>query len=185
MFRVLQQLGGPAWMDLDLSMAQLKTMFLLSHEAPTSVGHVAEALGIGLPAASHLVEKLVQSEIATRADDPADRRRTLIRLTSEGERIVERLRTGSDEHLRGWLGQLPRNELEALARGLELLAQVAEAEMIHPQGKSRQGCPILTLCQRTRSRRIDKSAASARDASTSSAQVLTIPRKRNTRFGQP
>ncbi len=41
----------PAWIDLDLTMAQIKGLFSLSEIGTSTVSDLAEALGVGRPAA--------------------------------------------------------------------------------------------------------------------------------------
>jgi DNA-binding MarR family transcriptional regulator len=49
---------------------------------------LARIMGIEVPTAFHLVLKLEQNGYVARAPDDADRRAQLLRLTSEGERIL-------------------------------------------------------------------------------------------------
>jgi len=115
------------WLKLELSMAQLKVLFTLAHEPLATVGRVAEAIGIGLPTASHLVERLVQAGLVERSENPADRRYTLVQLTLQGEQVVGRLRQGQRDHLCAWLLQLTSEECSMLQHGIQALARVAEA----------------------------------------------------------
>ncbi len=115
----------PDWLKLDLTMAQLKVLFTLVHEPLATVGKVAEASGIGLPTASHLIERLVQAELVERTENPADRRYTLVRLTQRGEQVVGRLRQGHRDQLRGWLLHLTAEERAGLQRGMQALACLA------------------------------------------------------------
>lgn len=117
------------WLDLDCSMAQLKTLFVIAQEAPAPIGRVAEVLQIGLPTASHLVERLVQDGMVARTNDPLDRRRTLASLTAQGAQLCARLRQGRAARLRSWLNQLEAEELALLARGLGALARVADLDV--------------------------------------------------------
>lgn len=126
--RALHRAGEPVWRDLDLTMAQMRTLFTLAREGPATIGQVAEAQGISLPTASHLVERLVQAGLVTREADPADRRRMVARLAPPGEELVRRLRQGGHEPLRGWLDQLSDDEVAALLHGLSALLRVAERE---------------------------------------------------------
>ena len=86
--RTLHAATAPVWMQLELSMAQLKTLFVLSDETAMPIGQVAETLGIGLPTASHLVDRLVQAGLAERSEDEQDRRRMLARLSPPGEALT-------------------------------------------------------------------------------------------------
>jgi DNA-binding MarR family transcriptional regulator len=124
--RALHAATEPTWLQLDLTMGQLKALFVLADEALT-VGGLAEALRIGKPAASILVERLVQLGLVTRAEDVADRRRTLVRLTPEGETLAARLRQGGQDSWRALLSRLDEADLAALLQGLQALARLVAA----------------------------------------------------------
>jgi len=72
------------------------------------------------------VEKLVRAGLVQRAEDPQDRRQTLVRLTQQGEDLIEHLSQDRLEQVRFWLNQLNEEELTALRVGLEALSRVAE-----------------------------------------------------------
>lgn len=127
--RALHELGAPAWYEVELSVAQLKALFTLVDGGPMPIGGVAARLGIGLPAASSLVDRLVDQELAKRREDPLDRRRTLAEPTAAGEGLAQRLRHGSREALRAWLERMERDDLEALVRGLGAMVTLARAPM--------------------------------------------------------
>jgi DNA-binding MarR family transcriptional regulator len=116
----------PLWLHLDLTMAQLKGLFVLA-DNPTTIGQVAAALAIGKPAASILVDRLVQLELAERIEDPLDRRRTIARLTASGQELAARLREGGRDRIRAWLERLSDEDLAALVQGLRALAAAATA----------------------------------------------------------
>ncbi|HEX9371350.1 MAG TPA: MarR family transcriptional regulator [Roseiflexaceae bacterium] len=130
--RVIGLSTAPVWMDLDLSMAQLKTLLALHTSGALPIGQIAETLGVGLPTASHLVDRLVQARLAVREEDPLDRRRTLAQLSPEGVELAERLREVRSELLRRWLTQMDDAGLAALCRGLEALDRVATSEIAKP-----------------------------------------------------
>ena len=119
----------PTWLQLDLTMAQLKGLLALADSAMT-IGQLAEALGSGKPTASILVERLVQLGLVERAEDPLDRRRTIARVTARGEELVARLRQGGRERLRTWLSRLGDDDLAALVQGLQALATAAAGEQV-------------------------------------------------------
>ena len=123
----------PIWLEIDLTMAQLKTLMVLRCEGQPTIGQVADALHISLPTASHLVDRLVHAGLAERAEDPADRRRMLTGLTPRGEELAGRLREGSQDQLRLWLSHLSREDLSALLQGLQALAKVSRG----PEAESR------------------------------------------------
>jgi DNA-binding MarR family transcriptional regulator len=130
--RALHRATITDWLDLDCSMAQLKTLFVIAREEPATIGRVAEVLQIGLPTASHLVDRLVQDGMVSRTNDTTDRRRTLASLTEQGAQLCARLRQGSAARLRSWIDQLDDEERAALARGLQAMACVAERDVGEP-----------------------------------------------------
>lgn len=124
--RVMQAASTPTWLELQLTMAQLKALFVLSHGA-RSVSEVGEALGTGKAAASLLIDRLVQHGLVVRTEDPGDRRRTLVNLTEEGEGAVRQLREGGRERYRDALERLGDDDLAALSQGILALAEAIDA----------------------------------------------------------
>jgi MarR family transcriptional regulator, organic hydroperoxide resistance regulator len=113
------------WLHLDLTTAQVKTLFVLADREPETIGQAAEMLGITLPTASHLVDKLVRAGFVERYEDPADRRRTLARPTVRGTDLIRSLHEFSASYLRSCIGQMSEPDLAALAQGLHGLAVAA------------------------------------------------------------
>ncbi len=129
LLQTLHMRGIRCWDRLELTtIPQLRTLFVLTDAGPMSIGGVAARLGVRLPAASSLVDRLVDHGLAHRREDVSDRRRTLAYASEEGRNLVERLRQGSRETLRAWLEKLAPADLEALVRGLDALVQVSAAD---------------------------------------------------------
>lgn len=124
--KALHEHGAPAWYQVELSVAQLKALFTLIDGGTMPIGGVAARLRIGLPAASSLVDRLVDQGLADRREDRLDRRRTLAAATPAGEALAERLRGGSREALRTWLEQMDPDDLRALVQGLRAIVRLAD-----------------------------------------------------------
>ena len=110
----------PAWVDLQLTLPQLRTVFLIAHNQTSSVVQISQQLGIGEPTASHLIDKLVRAGLVQRSDDPQDRRRAQVQLSSAGENLIENL-LGWEDFLGGWLNQVSTEDLSMLRRGLSAI----------------------------------------------------------------
>jgi DNA-binding MarR family transcriptional regulator len=85
-------------------------------ERPT-VSRLAELLGIGKQGASRLADDMVSLGYLERTDDPADRRRTHLRLSATGERGRTRALAEShaiEDELRGRFGDTQLRHLRAL-----------------------------------------------------------------------
>lgn len=121
----------PAWLSLDLTLGQLRALFVLYHGGPTPVGQLGSALGLGKPAASLLVDTLVQRGLVERHEDPTDRRRTLTQLSPSAQTLMAEQLTGSRDRFAGWLRQLALDDLTSLARGLRALSSIASDRQLH------------------------------------------------------
>lgn len=123
-FQAVSAATAPAWMDLELTMSQMKGLRTLAYHGPATVSGIADALKISLPTASQLVDRLVQAGLAERAEDPNDRRRILVRLSKRGQQLHDRLSQGPRQ-FRFWLQRMNVEDLEALHRGYVALARIA------------------------------------------------------------
>ena len=115
------------WLELKLTVPQLRALFIIAHGKSSSVAHIAEHLGVGEPTASHLVGKLVEAGLAERAEDPQDRRRMCVRLAPGGEQLIEKL-LGWEDLLGGWLYRLPKEDLSRLRQGLRSIVDEIRAQ---------------------------------------------------------
>src|SRR2546429_6375008 len=104
-------------MEIDLTIAQLRTLLVLAEEGPLVIGQIAQRLGIGLSTGGHLVDRLVQAGLAESTEDVEDRRRTLARLTPKGEELPTRPPTG----LQHPQGSLPEEDQDDPASFLQSL----------------------------------------------------------------
>ncbi len=127
-FQATSALTAPAWIDLELTMSQVKGLRTLAHHTPATITQIADVLKISQPTASQLVDRLVQGGLAQRTEDPTDRRRMLVRLSKKGQQLHERLRGVWRTRFRNWLQRMNTDELEALHRGYDALARIVSAE---------------------------------------------------------
>ena len=134
-------------LHLDLSMAQLKTLALVAEEPAGTIGQVASVLGITLPTASHLVDKLVRSGLVERHDDPLDRRRAVVQPSIGGTALIASLRSVNEAFLRACLTQMTAADRAALLQGLNALAGAAftvnDGEAVTPKPALREASASL------------------------------------------
>ncbi len=114
------------WSRLDITMGQLKALLVLACcETPLTVSAISDQLGLSRPAGSTLVDHLVHMKLVDRREDATDRRRTNVQLTMDGEQLTSRLQQGGQDMIRACLQFLSDEDLEALARGTNALAEAA------------------------------------------------------------
>lgn len=72
------------------SLGQMKVIACLHHNGRLPVKDVAAALGVTMPTASELIDKLVDDGLLRREVNPADRRQVLVALTPAAEEVGRR-----------------------------------------------------------------------------------------------
>lgn len=120
----LDRLGE--WQDLDLTIPQAKTLFLLEREGPQRMGSIAGALGIAVSATTTVVDRLVDRGLATRLSDPKDRRVVICELTAQGRQAADGFWMIGHERLRALVDHLQAEQLTGLVRAFE---QLCDAEV--------------------------------------------------------
>lgn len=121
------------WTDHGLSLAQIRLLLALAHSAPATIGQLGDQLRIGQSAASLLVDRLVQSQLAERTDDPADRRRALVRLTEAGEAALGRQRAGQ-QRMHAILNDMDDMHLTMFIETFTAILSLAEREGLFAEG---------------------------------------------------
>jgi DNA-binding MarR family transcriptional regulator len=119
--RLLSVSDAQAWMGLDITMPQFKTMLLLWYMQRARVGVLAEQLGVHASNVAGILDRLVEAGFVCREDDAADRRLVVSRLTPKGEATLANLYGNRVVHLRTRLDRLSDEELQDLRSGLETL----------------------------------------------------------------
>jgi DNA-binding MarR family transcriptional regulator len=156
-FRALLGSATRDWIELDLSMGQLKALMALATHQGLNITALAELLGVGKPAASMLVERLVRTGYVERREDPTDRRRAIVAPTAAGNALVTRLRQGGGgSRMARWLARMAPADLEALSQGLRVLAAIATEE---ERSVSSPATPSRTTPSRTTPSNADPTAA--------------------------
>lgn len=109
-----------------LSMPQFGILMQLHYCTQCGISDISQRFDITAAAASQLVEKLVQSGLIERAEDPNDRRVKQITLTSRGRAMIEK---GMRERHR-WLDQLvmvlDAKDRAKVAEALTILTEAAQ-----------------------------------------------------------
>src|SRR5215208_2439047 len=125
LFSAISDLGN----DFGLTPAQVKVLLQLGTRRQMTVGEIAIALDCSMPAASELVDRLVDAGHLLRASDPSDRRRVLIAATPASQEISAHLCELREAQVRYALHQLEPEERPIFIKSLEaLIAGLAHAQ---------------------------------------------------------
>ena len=108
-----------------LSMPQFSILMQLHYKGACGMSAISERFDVSAAAASQLVDKLVQAGYIERTEDPSDRRAKLLKLSTNGAKLVE---DGIQERYR-WMDELTSRlsaaEQTRISEALTLLTEAA------------------------------------------------------------
>ena len=108
--------------DVHLSPGHVQILIALSR-GTHSVGQLAETLGVSRPAATRLVDKLVEHGMVERRHDADDRRVVLVDYVPGMQDIARRMNESRRQRLAAAMEPLTDEEARAFVKGLKLLAE--------------------------------------------------------------
>ena len=116
---------APEFLEIDITMPQAKLLYLLGASGDLHMSAIVARLGVSLSTVSGLVDRVVDHGLATRRDDPADRRQVVVALTPRGAEFIDRFRELNARQMRELLAVVDDAELACVRDALEALAQAA------------------------------------------------------------
>jgi DNA-binding MarR family transcriptional regulator len=130
----LQRLLAPAHasdlVDLDLTVAQLKTLYVTAASGPIQMGALAVRLGTALSTTSGVVDRLVQLGLLERLEAPSDRRQVLVRATDTALARLDAINELGRARLRELLaGMRSGEDLAVVRRAVELLTEAVARQL--------------------------------------------------------
>jgi DNA-binding MarR family transcriptional regulator len=122
--RQLRRAAGPGFESIGLTQSQAEMLRLVGRQPGISVREAAAELALVPNTASTLVSKLAADGLLIRTVDADDRRVGRLRLTEPAQRIADDSRAARRAVLSAVLDELDARQIERLANGLEVLAEM-------------------------------------------------------------
>jgi DNA-binding MarR family transcriptional regulator len=114
--------GLPGWLGQDLTLAQVRTLFLIAHEAPLPMGRIADILGVSVASASGIVDRLERHGLVSREHRTDDRRIVECVLSDIGRELIDEMSGRRIDAARRALAVLTPDELAEFHRMIRLIA---------------------------------------------------------------
>ncbi len=124
----MQRLAGshaPEFLEIAITMPQAKLLYLLGAAGELHMSDLVHRLGVSLSTISGLVDKVVDQGLASRHDDPVDRRQVVVALTPAGLDFIDRFRELNARQMRELLELLGDQDLAKVRDALAALATAA------------------------------------------------------------
>jgi len=112
--------------DAGVSPTLLAALATIERHGPMTPGALASHEHIRKPTTTRIIGSLIELEMIERTPDPLDGRVAWVQITTEGRKLLHRVRRRKDAFLSARLKRLSPEELETLAQAAELLDRLTE-----------------------------------------------------------
>ncbi len=116
---------APEFLEVAVTMPQAKLIYLLGAAGDLHMSDLVTRLGVSLSTISGLVDRIVDQGLASRREDPADRRQVVVGLTPAGTAFFDHFRELNAHQMRELLNLLSDDELEHVRIALPGLTRAA------------------------------------------------------------
>lgn len=112
--------------SIGFSMAQFFLLMHVYYKRQCGISNLSEHMEITAPAASQLVDKLVQAGMLERTEDPHDRRAKQVTLTGKGRQLIEKSIHARFRWLESLVQGLSGEERSKVDEALRILTNAVE-----------------------------------------------------------
>ena len=132
-FHIMRPDEKEAWLELNLTIAQLKSLIFIRSEGMTNFKTLAAVMKVTPPDVTRVIDRLVEQGLVTREENPDNRRMQMLRVTDKGDTLLQGLRERGPHRMLGVLKLLSVEDLSALYRGFSALIRAVENEKSQPK----------------------------------------------------
>jgi len=114
--------------DVEATASQISALATIERLGPLTIGELSAAERVQPPSMTRIVAGLEELDLIQRETDERDRRVARVRVTSLGQRLLERSRSKKDAYLAARLGSLSDEERATLAHAADVLERLLESD---------------------------------------------------------
>ncbi len=122
--------------ETTLTIPQFRALGFIERRTGSSLGDVAEHLGIPMSGASRLIQTLVRNNLVVRTPDSKDRRKVTLSLLPTGKNLRIRARQHTQRGLDDLFQRLTPDERKAIAVALPILRELFTGKTSTPSSES-------------------------------------------------
>jgi DNA-binding MarR family transcriptional regulator len=126
MVLLMRHFEPEAWLDLNLTIVQFKSLCFIDSQASTNLKNLANALGVTPPSVTGIVDRLVEQGLVSRGENPDNRRMQMLRTTEAGKVLLNKLVSSRMDMVTRILNQMETKDLADISRILVNLAKLEE-----------------------------------------------------------
>ncbi|MFD5034346.1 MarR family winged helix-turn-helix transcriptional regulator [Streptomyces sp. NPDC058220] len=118
-----------------VTLPQFRLLMVLATHGDAKLVELAERLGVNPSTAMRMLDRLIAAGLATRQSNPDNRRETMLRLTPEGDRLVEDVSAARHREISEIVERLTPEQRSALVGALTAFTE-AGGEPVVPDDDS-------------------------------------------------
>ena len=126
-YLALRPIVPKEWLNIELTMPQLKIILLLFTDGPARVSTLASALGVSLSTTTGITERLVQHDLIVKESDPEDGRAVVCSLSEKGREMITCLLKLGESRVRSLLETVAPAKLEVICEAMEIILQAVSS----------------------------------------------------------
>jgi DNA-binding MarR family transcriptional regulator len=126
--RRMRQEAAGAEGGAELSPTLTAALATIANHGPLTPSELADRERVKRPTATRVVSSLEAAGLVERTADPADGRARLVSTTTEGAKLLRRIRGRKTAYIAQRLDGLPPEDVATLARAAEILERMLEHE---------------------------------------------------------
>jgi MarR family transcriptional regulator, organic hydroperoxide resistance regulator len=120
--RFMRQEDPDVWMELNLTVAQVKCLFFIANHSDVNFRILAKALKVTPSNVTGIIDRLSEQDMVVRVVNPQDRRMQMLKLTAKGMKLISNFRGSRIAQMNLLLNQLDEEQLGVIERGFGLLS---------------------------------------------------------------
>ncbi|GAB1259987.1 MarR family transcriptional regulator [Aurantivibrio plasticivorans] len=110
---------------LDVTWPQWMVLNVLDQGTAKTPASIAEQIGIDRSAVTRLLDRLENKQLIERLHDKLDRRSVIIKMTTQGAKLIEELNELAQEHQDHFLSALPNTEHRSFKGNIQKLLRIS------------------------------------------------------------
>jgi DNA-binding MarR family transcriptional regulator len=116
------------WLNIDLTMPQLKIILIIFTDGPARISTLASTLGVSLSTTTGITDRLIHQDLIVRGNDPQDRRAVVCSLTDKGRELATRLWEQGQSRVRDILGKMELSKLKTISEAIEIILEAVSLQ---------------------------------------------------------
>ncbi len=116
----------------EVTLAQLRTLAVVSLQGPQTVSALAERLDVHASTMTRMCSRLVARGLVVRTPSAIDRREVVIELTLDGQRLVEEVMNKRRREIDDVVRRMSEDDRDRVVAALELFSEAAGGSLIAP-----------------------------------------------------